>query len=136
MLFPPHHRCQGRVFVGKQGIKLQIPSNGTNFVAILLLVNSPAIWEFTKMKVSLFSIVLGPGLCWRRGPTLTDLELTRHIPFFLLFFFTFEFFQVPIEIRLQSRPNPQTFCSKLDRIRCLFNPNGLQVFCGVLLFLL
>lgn len=39
---------------------------------------------------SLFSVVLGPSLCWRREPTPTELELWRHI----LFLF-FESFQVP-----------------------------------------
>jgi len=52
----------------------------------------PELGKCKKMKVSLFSVVLGPGLSWRRGPTLTDLEMRRHIQFF---FFFFEFFQVP-----------------------------------------
>ena len=88
-MFSLQHRYPGRVFVGKSGHNSVCKKNLKKDVCWFDNSN-PQNQErkhFTKMKVSLFSVVLGPSLCWRRGPTHTDLELWRHIPFFYFFQF-------------------------------------------------
>ena len=73
--------------------------------------------QFTKNEGSLFSVVLGPSLCWRREPTTTDLELWRHISFIILWIFPGPFSAFALRIKTQAAQIMVMLCRVSQHLR-------------------